>query len=39
MRGPRCLSDMDHGDSVLGVLGHCGASFFEAAAVFAGDQR
>ena len=39
MRGPRCLSDMDHGDSVPDVLGHCGASFFQAAAVFVGDQR
>jgi hypothetical protein len=39
MRGPRYLSDMDHGDSVPRVLGHCGASFFEDAVVFVGDQR
>jgi len=39
MRGLRCLSDMDHGHSVPAVLGHCGASFFEAAVVFVGDER
>jgi len=39
MRSPGCLSDMDHADSVPDVLGHCGASFFEAAVVFVGDVR
>ena len=39
MRSLHRLSDMDHGDSVPDVLGHCGASFFEGVVLFVGDER